>query len=178
MAILKRNRKIALPEAQKIVNRAFITSTLRQAVIHYYAHKRFSCYAELGVLPWGKRRLDVFAMNMKGRFVGVEIKSCLADYRTDLKWREYLEHVNKFYFCIPATLYDKIGDELRATCRAVGAGIMILNALTGHIEIKLNARDRDMDRKNKIRLLLKVAWRGGESKRTIKRRKRLYLTDT
>lgn len=167
-------RNKTLPKVSMRIN---TTETLRQAVVSYYAHKRFSCYSELGVIPWGKRRLDVFAMNMKGRFVGVEIKSCLADYRADTKWRDYLEHVNKFYFCIPEPLLRKIKDELVRECKAVGAGIMVLCEKNGYIRVVLNAKDRDMDRKNKIRLLLKVAWRGGESRRTHKRRTRLYLTD-
>lgn len=158
------------------MTRLQVANTLKQAVVGYYAHLGFSCYEELGVVPWGKRRLDVFALNMKGTYIGVEVKSCLADYATDGKWTEYLEHVNKFYFCFSQRMYDKHQKRLKADCAEHGAGIMVLCEKSGRIRVVRNATRRTMDKQNKLRLLLKTAWRGGKSKRTHKRRTRLYLT--
>lgn len=160
---------------EKKLNRAETTEILRKAIVSYYAHKNFSCYSELGVVPWGKRRLDVFAMSMKGQYVGVEIKSCLADYRADDKWHEYLEHVNKFYFCFSQRMYEKHKEELNSTCKAKGVGIFVLCERSGHLRVVLNAKRHTMDKDNKLRLLLKVAWRGGESRRTHRRRQRYFL---
>ncbi|MEM1140801.1 MAG: MmcB family DNA repair protein, partial [Pseudomonadota bacterium] len=39
-------------------------------------------------LPNG-RRVDVAALDERGMFVFVEIKSCLNDFRTDRKWHTY-----------------------------------------------------------------------------------------
>jgi len=149
---------------------------LKRAAVEHYAHKTYSCYVELGVLPWGKRRLDVFALNTKGHYVGIETKSCVADYNTDSKWREYLEHVNSFYFCVTEAVYAKLEERLRVDCKETGAGVMILTS-NGFIKVVINAKKHKMCKENKLRLLLKVAWRGGESKRTIKRRTRFLLNN-
>ena len=54
------------------------------------------CEAPLGV----GRRADVMAMSAKGRFIIVEIKSGLADFRADLKWPDYVAHCDRFYFAV------------------------------------------------------------------------------
>lgn len=47
-----------------------------------------------------KRRVDVCALGRDGSFVVIEVKSSLADYRADGKWREYLPHCDSFYFAV------------------------------------------------------------------------------
>jgi hypothetical protein len=47
------------------------------------------------------RRVDVIAVNSAGQTVIVEIKSSVADYRSDQKWTEYLEFCDVFYFAVP-----------------------------------------------------------------------------
>jgi hypothetical protein len=48
------------------------------------------------------RRADVMAVDESGRFLIVEIKTCAADYRSDRKWREYLDYCDWFAFAVPA----------------------------------------------------------------------------
>ena len=47
------------------------------------------------------RRVDVIGVNSSGQTIIVEIKSCIADYRSDQKWTEYLEYCDAFYFAVP-----------------------------------------------------------------------------
>ncbi len=47
------------------------------------------------------RRVDVIALDARGRFTIVEIKTSLADFRADGKWPEYLEFCDFFYFAVP-----------------------------------------------------------------------------
>tara|TARA_R110000787_G_scaffold248433_1_gene353979 strand:+ start:891 stop:1328 length:438 start_codon:yes stop_codon:yes gene_type:complete len=47
------------------------------------------------------RRVDVMAIDRNGEFVIVEVKSSVADYRSDRKWHEYLEFCDRFYFAVP-----------------------------------------------------------------------------
>lgn len=129
---------------------------LTQAVVAYYNKQKYSCHVELGVEPWGKRRVDVMAITTKGLYVGIEVKSCVADYRNDTKWRDYLQHVNKFYFCFDSRTWDKLKD----TFPVKEAGVLVCSPC-GSIHVAVNAKKRDMDRSNKLRLLLKMAWRGG-----------------
>ena len=47
------------------------------------------------------RRVDVIALADDGEFVIVEVKSSIADYRGDRKWREYLPYCDRFFFAVP-----------------------------------------------------------------------------
>ncbi|GBD43861.1 hypothetical protein HRbin40_01344 [bacterium HR40] len=51
-------------------------------------------------LPCG-RRLDLLALDRSGRFVAVEIKTTLQDFRSDHKWGEYLPWADRFAFAVP-----------------------------------------------------------------------------
>ena len=58
-------------------------------------------YAPICEAPLGSgRRADVLGMSARGRFVIIEIKSGLADFRADQKWRDYLAHCDRFYFAV------------------------------------------------------------------------------
>ncbi len=59
-------------------------------------------YAVLTEFPLGNgRRVDVIAMDGGGETLIVEVKSCLADFRADRKWTEYLPYCDLFYFAVP-----------------------------------------------------------------------------
>jgi hypothetical protein len=47
------------------------------------------------------RRVDVIAVDDDGRVTIVEIKTSVADFRSDGKWPEYLEFCDYFYFAVP-----------------------------------------------------------------------------
>ena len=48
------------------------------------------------------RRADILALDRRGGFTIVEIKSGLADFRGDSKWPDYLVHCDRFYFAVAA----------------------------------------------------------------------------
>jgi hypothetical protein len=54
------------------------------------------------------RRLDVAAIAADGTMLGVEIKVAVADLKGDLKWPEYLEFCELFYFAIPPDFPDEL----------------------------------------------------------------------
>ena len=73
---------------------------------------------DLGLAPLqefrltNKRRVDVAAIDPAGRFVVVEVKSSLADFRSDGKWHEYLDFCDYFYFAVaPDFPRDRLPDE-------------------------------------------------------------------
>lgn len=55
------------------------------------------------------RRADLLAMDAKGRFSLIEIKSSIADFRADSKWPNYHDYCDRFYFAtapsVPATIF-------------------------------------------------------------------------
>lgn len=56
----------------------------------------FCMVSELG-LPSG-RRADLVALDSGGEIWIVEIKSSVADFRADQKWRDYRAHCDRLYF--------------------------------------------------------------------------------
>ncbi|WP_026379878.1 MmcB family DNA repair protein [Afifella pfennigii] len=56
-------------------------------------------YALLPELPLASgRRADLVGLGRKAEIVIVEIKSSLADFQADRKWRDYLAFADRFYF--------------------------------------------------------------------------------
>jgi len=54
-------------------------------------------------VPLGNgRRADIMAIDGKGGMTIVEIKCSRADLRGDLKWPDYLDYCDRFYWAVPA----------------------------------------------------------------------------
>ena len=47
------------------------------------------------------RRADVLALDGKGRFSIVEVKTSVADFQSDAKWPDYLDYCDFYYFGVP-----------------------------------------------------------------------------
>ena len=62
----------------------------------------FSTVTELPLLDG--RRADVVALHGDGSLLIVEIKSSVADFRADHKWRDYAAHCDRLYFAIDANI--------------------------------------------------------------------------
>ncbi len=69
----------------------------------------FSTVTELPLLDG--RRADVVALNGEGALLIVEIKSSVADFRADHKWRDYAAHCDRLYFAISAEIPVEIMPE-------------------------------------------------------------------
>jgi hypothetical protein len=54
------------------------------------------------------RRLDVAALGNNGTVLGVEIKVAVGDLKQDIKWPDYLEFCELFYFAIPPDFPDEL----------------------------------------------------------------------
>lgn len=57
------------------------------------------------------RRADIVALGRDGRITLVEVKTSLADLRSDLKWPEYLDYCDRFYWAVPSESLSKVLDE-------------------------------------------------------------------
>jgi hypothetical protein len=71
------------------------------------------------------RRVDVAALDRRGTFIVVEIKSSLADYRTDGKWPEYLAFCDAFYFAV--------GSDFPLTALPADVGVIVADAYQGAV---------------------------------------------
>ena len=66
----------------------------------------FSTVTELPLLDG--RRADVVALHGDGSLLIVEIKSSIADFRADRKWRDYAAHCDRLYFAISTDIPAEI----------------------------------------------------------------------
>jgi hypothetical protein len=57
------------------------------------------------------RRVDAMAIDSKGEITVVEVKSSVADFRSDGKWHEYADFCDRFYFAVPADFPQEILPE-------------------------------------------------------------------
>jgi len=71
------------------------------------------------------RRVDVAGLDNKGHFVVVEVKSSLADFRSDEKWPEYLPYCDAFYFAV--------GPEFPADILPEDQGVLVADGFGGVI---------------------------------------------
>lgn len=158
------------------MTRKEITEKLYEAVTFYFVKKLCSVHREVGVERWGRARLDAMCIDYKTNIVGVEVKSCLADYRTDKKWKKYLSHCNKLYFCFPpSVIKSRKFPEIKAELAEHGVGILTLSETSGRIRCIKGAQYREVSTTRKFEIYKKLAWIGGDSKRNIKRTRRVYL---
>src|SRR5262244_2125108 len=71
------------------------------------------------------RRLDVAALGSDGTMLGVEIKVSVQDLKNDVKWPEYLEFCELFYFAIPPDFPDELVPQ--------GTGLIVADRYGGSI---------------------------------------------
>ena len=63
------------------------------------------------------RRADILSIGEKGEIWIVEVKSGVPDFRSDHKWRDYLEWCDRFFFAV--------GPEFPAEILPIEAGLLI-----------------------------------------------------
>ena len=152
-------------------SRADTAAALKKAAAFYLFRNGFAVTFELGVMPWGSRRADVVANKVNGKIVILEVKSSLADFRTDKKWKSYLDYCDKFLFCTTEAVFAKIKDELPDE-----AGVICLSPETGYAYIAKRCSLLEMSSANRIAVLSRLAYRNAElSKRTTRARERVFL---
>lgn len=89
-------------------------------------------YSSICELPLTNgRRADLVGVNKSGEVAIVEVKSCLADFRSDQKWQQYLPYSDSFYFAVdeqfPLTVLDEDASLPNLT------GIIIADAFDGEV---------------------------------------------
>lgn len=72
---------------------------LARGVCRALAQRGFATLTEFSLASG--RRADVMALGRDGELVIVEIKSSVADFRSDRKWPEYRAFCDRLYFAVP-----------------------------------------------------------------------------
>ncbi len=72
---------------------------LARGVSRAFAHLGYATLLEVSLA--NGRRADVMALGRVGEFAIVEVKSSIADFRSDRKWPEYRDFCDRLYFAVP-----------------------------------------------------------------------------
>ncbi len=155
----------------KTEGRKVVTEALRKAAAFYFFRYGFAVTFELGVMPWGSRRADLVANKVSGKLVICEVKSSLADYRADSKWRSYLAFCDMFAFVMTPTLFAKLRHELPKE-----VGVLCLDPKTGYAYMAKRCQLLELSSENRVSTLARLAYRSGElSKRTQRARTKVFI---
>jgi hypothetical protein len=69
-------------------------------------------YSSITELPLvNGRRADIVSVAPDGGICIVEVKSCVADFRADRKWQDYLDYCDRFYFAVDSAMPEGIIPE-------------------------------------------------------------------
>lgn len=71
------------------------------------------------------RRVDVMALDRRGEILVVEIKSSVADFRSDRKWQDYLAFCDRFAFAV--------GPDFPQALLPAEAGLLVADAYDAHV---------------------------------------------
>lgn len=157
--------------ATKGVDRKAVTEALKKAAAFYFFRCGFAVTFEMGIMPWGSRRADLVANKVSGKIVICEVKSSLADYRSDNKWRSYLDFCDMFAFVMTPDLYAKLKDELPKK-----VGVLCLSPSTGYAYMAKRCTLLGLSDANRISTLARLSYRSGElSKRTQRARTKVFI---
>ena len=109
----------SLPQA-----RPDITASLARGICRMLAERG---YAPLCELTLGNgRRADIAALGPKGEILIVETKSGIEDFAVDLKWPDYLDYCDAFYFGVTVDFPQVLIPESAGLIVADGFGGAIL----------------------------------------------------
>jgi hypothetical protein len=103
-------------------------------------HLRAQGCAVLVELPLADgRRADLMALDPRGCITILEVKSCLADFRSDHKWEYYRQWCDRFYFAVDC---DFPQEHIPGDCGLIVADRFDAEALREAPEHRLDAARR------------------------------------
>ncbi len=97
---------------------------IARGVRRFLRARGFSTVTELPLVDG--RRADIVGLNSDGALLIIEIKSSVADFRADRKWRDYVGQCDRLYFAIAHDMPAEIMPEDAGLIIAdrFGAGIV------------------------------------------------------
>ncbi len=110
---------------------------IAQGVLRLLSHLGYDGITEMTLA--NHRRADIAAIGSNGKVIIVEIKSSIADFKSDQKWPEYRPYCDLFYFAV--------GHDFPQDLIPEDAGLIVADAFGGAIlrqpgETKLGAARR------------------------------------
>jgi hypothetical protein len=142
-----------------------VADEIKKSVAAYYYKKGRMSFFELGLTWMGRLRADVFVLAMNGYIVIVEVKSSLADFRSDKKMKQYEEFCNASYCAMPESVYLKVKDKILP-----GWGCFVMNE-DGTCILKVKgAKPFDIDPEITKELCIRAAYREADTNKSKNKR--------
>ncbi|MGH6951408.1 MAG: MmcB family DNA repair protein, partial [Vitreimonas sp.] len=88
----------SLPVPDEIHSRPEITAALARGVTRLLHDHGLASILEVPLA--NGRRADIMGLTASGEIWIVETKSCVEDFAVDLKWPDYREYCDRFYFAV------------------------------------------------------------------------------
>lgn len=129
---------------------------IRQVVAARYTHKLWAVHFEVGLCKGGRYRADVLAINMGAGIEVVEVKSSVADFRSDKKMAQYMQYCDKLYLAVTKPVYDKIKDRVLP-----GVGVLLVDG--SRCWVVKRAQRRMVHAKTRLNLMARVAYRSADA---------------
>lgn len=136
-----------------------LSDVIKRAIAKRFKKKRRAVYYELGLNAGGRLRADVLALAMNGHVVIVEVKSSVADFRTDKKMAGYLDYCNQFYLAMPKPVYLKVKDKIDIP----RAGVFIMSEDGAKIIKVLRSKNCELDDEIVHSLAIRAAFRNSDT---------------
>jgi hypothetical protein len=87
------------PTSEPSIDEAPMAALLARGVCRALEQLGFASLLEFPLA--NGRRADILALGRGGELAIVEIKSSVADFRSDRKWADYRDFADRFYFAVP-----------------------------------------------------------------------------
>lgn len=159
-----------------MATRREVADALKKASAFMFFRYRYSMAYEVGLQSWGTRRADVIGNKISGDLVLIEVKSSVADFKSDAKWHEYLKFADRVYLAFTVDVARKINKDKELMSRIPSrVGVLVLSEY-GLMRVVKKAKIVPVEPDIRMSILARLAWRAGElSKRTTRARQRVYL---
>jgi hypothetical protein len=153
-----------------LADRKEITKALQKATVGWLVKRGYGVTVELGVMPWGRRKVDVIGIKGDGHIVIAEIKSCKADFTTDKKMLDYLPFCDQFVLVTTTDCWKEI--EPMVTEKRIGARVL---GADGYLVSVRPAPNVKMDGKTRKSIVLRIAYRNATFSKRNTRRTKVFI---
>lgn len=140
--------------ADRKLNRKEIADNIKATVGRYYRGKNRAVLPELGLCKGGRLRADLFVLAMNGHTVVVEVKSSVADFRTDKKAVKYLDFCHQAYYAMTSAVYKKVEDSIHPDF-----GVFVMSKDGLGIKKVHKSRKRDLKKDIVFNLAMRAVFR-------------------
>lgn len=130
---------------------------IKQCVATRFKKKLWAVSYEIGLCKHGRLRADIVAVNMGNQINIIEVKSSVADYRSDRKWEQYKQFADRVFFAMHHLVYEKLKSELPKGC-----GVFVVYD-SGLVHLKGRSVNNVIDSDVRLNIMTRMVYRSGDT---------------